>query len=477
MNRGGVCQFQRISFGLRLALAVLAGLTLTACFGPPPTRLEQVQAAGELVVLTRNSPTTYYEGPQGPMGLEYDLASAFAKHLNVSLKIVTVPHASEMVPALLAGKGHLAAGVVATTDGGEGLRYGPSYQQIRTQVVYRLGTSRPSHVNHLTGRNLEIASDSIYSKALPAIRDEYPGLEWLEVAEADTEELLQHVWQGLLEYTIAPSNIVAINRQYYPELQVAFDLGAPLELAWAFPEGEDESLFRAAEEFFARQKKSGELARILDRYYGPARRFNYVNIAYYMQRVRDTLPRYQMLFQRAAHEQNVDWRLLAAMAYQESLWDPRAVSPTGVEGMMMLTNATSAYVGVSDRRDPQQSIEGGARYFRNLVDRLPARIQEPDRTWFALAAYNVGMNHLEDARILTQRLGGNPDKWVDVAKRLPLLANEAWYSQTRYGYARGYEPVRYVERIRTYYAILVKIDEEEKARRTATQVRFRTPAI
>lgn len=458
-------------------LLLLAGLTLSACISPPPNRLEQVQAAGELVVLTRNSPTTHYEGPRGPTGLEYDLARAFAKHLGVSLKIVTVRHASEIVPRLLAGEAHLAAGIVAAPDDALGLRYGPAYQQIHAQVVYRLGTPRPTAVSQLAGRNIEVASGSMYSKALTAIRDEYPGLEWAEVTDTDTEELLLHVWQGLLDYTIAPSNVVALNRQYYPELQVAFNLGAPLDLAWAFPKGEDDSLLRAAEEFFARQSHSGELARILDRYYGPARRFNYVNIAHYMQRVRDTLPRYQVLFERYAREQNLDWRLLAAMAYQESLWDPRAVSPTGVEGMMMLTNATSAYVGVSDRRDPQQSIAGGARYFRLLLDRLPARIQEPDRTWFALAAYNVGMNHLEDARILTQKLGGNPDKWVDVAKRLPLLANETWHSQTRYGYARGYEPVRYVERIRTYYNILVKIDQEERARRTATQVRFRTPAI
>jgi membrane-bound lytic murein transglycosylase F len=151
----------------------------------------------------------------------------------------------------------------------------------------------------------------------------------------------------------------------------------------------------------------------------------------------------------------VDWRLLAAIGYQESHWDPDATSRTGVRGIMMLTQRTATQLGVNNRLDPEQSIEGGARYFLRMHRRVPARIQEPDRTWMALAAYNMGYGHLEDARVLTQKQGGDPDLWLDVNERLPLLSQEKWYRQTRYGYARGYEAKQYVENIRSYFDTLI----------------------
>jgi len=122
---------------------------------------------------------------------------------------------------------------------------------------------------------------------------------------------------------------------------------------------------------------------------------------------------------------------------------------------MMLTSVTAADLGVERRTDPTQSIEGGARYLKELLARVPERISDPDRLWFALASYNVGAGHLEDARILTEQRGGNPDLWKDVKESLPLLSKRAFYMRTRYGYARGAEPVKYVENIRSYYDILL----------------------
>ena len=156
----------------------------------------------------------------------------------------------------------------------------------------------------------------------------------------------------------------------------------------------------------------------------------------------------------------MDWRLLAAIGYQESHWNPRARSPTGVRGIMMLTLNTAKHIGVKNRLDAEQSIMGGAKYFKIVLKRIPARIPEPDRTWFALASYNIGWGHVEDARILTERQGADPDRWVDVKERLPLLRQRKYYKQTRYGYARGNEPVQYVDNIRRYYETLQWISDE-----------------
>jgi len=166
--------------------------------------------------------------------------------------------------------------------------------------------------------------------------------------------------------------------------------------------------------------------------------------------VRERLPRYQSLFQQAALLSGTDWRLLAAIGYQESNWDPHAVSPTGVRGIMMLAQGTADEMDV-DRDSPAECIEGGALYFQQIRDRLPPQIREPDRTNMALAAYNQGLGHLQDARSLAAQLGGDPDSWRDVRNALPLLADERWFNKVRHGYAAGGEAVRYVLNVREYY--------------------------
>jgi membrane-bound lytic murein transglycosylase F len=278
----------------------------------------------------------------------------------------------------------------------------------------------------------------------------------------DSDELLNLVWEQVIDFSIADSNEVVLNQRFYPELRVAFDISEPQALAWAFPKSDDDTLYRAATDFINRMKKSGELDNLIARYYGHIGKFNYVGTRTYIKHVHKRLPEYQPLFEAAASQNELDWRLLAAIGYQESNWNPRARSPTGVRGIMMLTLPTAEYLGVENRIDPEQSISGGARYLANLIKRIPRQIQEPDRTWFALAAYNVGLGHLEDARVITEIRGGNPNVWTDVKDNLPLLSRRKWYQKTKYGYARGREPVHYVENIRSYYDILTWFTEQDK---------------
>ena len=138
----------------------------------------------------------------------------------------------------------------------------------------------------------------------------------------------------------------------------------------------------------------------------------------------------------------------------------------------MLTRTTAADMGYSNRIDPQNSINGGARYFSILKRRIPQHIAEPDRTWLALAAYNIGLGHLEDARTITQQRGGDPNKWVDVKESLPLLTQKRWYEQLGHGYARGNEALIYVENIRSYYDILVWQTEPNKLKLPDTPVKY-----
>lgn len=443
-----------------ILLLLLLSLLLSAC-GVGKNELDRVKSEGQLVVLTRNSGTTYYEGPYGPTGLEYDLAKGFADELGVELKMVVENNVSEVLEQLQDYDADFAAaGLTATRNRQAWARFTPPYQHITQQLVYRLGGNRPESLEKLNG-TLEITSRSSHEEQLRKLKYQYPDLTWQVNKDVESEELLTMVSEEQLDYTVADSNEVAINQRYYPELRVAFNITEPEPLAWAFPRMQDDSLFRAASDYITRIKQNGELAKLIDRYYGHLTKFDYVSTVIYMQHIETLLPKYRKLFEHAAKEFNLDWRLLAATAYQESHWDPDAVSPTGVRGLMMLTKETAREIGVDKRTDPAQSIRGGALYLSQLMEKFPPRIQEPDRSWLALAAYNVGYGHLEDARIITQKRGGNPDIWKDVRENLPLLRKRNWYRNTRHGYARGHEPVIYVENIRRYFDLLVRAMGQE----------------
>jgi len=445
---------------------------------PDETRLLAAKRAGEITVLTYAGSTTYYETPEGAAGFEYDLAKAFADHLGLRLRVVVAARFADVLSRLLAGEADFAAAnITDTSDRRERLRFTPSYNQIHQQVVYRLGDERPTKIEDLVDRDIEVQSGTPSAELLHELKRSHPDLAWTETDDLGPEDHLQLVWEGLLDLTIADSNMVALNRQYFPELQVAFSLGEPEPVAWAFRKADDASLSDAAAEFLKEFRQTGSLAQLVDRYYGPASRSNFINLTVFRARVHNRLPNYQQLLEKAGAKYKIDWRLLAALAYQESYWNPNSVSYTGVSGFMMLTRETAAELGIDDRTDVAASIDGGARYFRDLLDRLPARIALPDRLWFALAAYNTGLSHVEDARIFTQEQRGDPDKWTDVRKRLPLLADPKWFTRAKYGYARGDEPVRFVSRVRAYYDVLAKIDDEERARNTTRALKLKAPAI
>jgi membrane-bound lytic murein transglycosylase F len=308
---------------------------------------------------------------------------------------------------------------------------------------------------------LEVIDGTSHTKLLSQLKKEHPDLSWRINKDMATEELIELVDDGLVDYMLADSHEIALQRRFYPELRIAFELGEPKQLRWAMRKNGDSSLIKAITEFFSAIRQDGRLQQLIHRYFSHVDKFNYSDLQTFRIHVRDRLPLYQDMFIQEANKQGLDWRLLAAIGYQESLWNARAKSPTGVRGLMMLTLDTAKHVKIKNRLDPAQSIRGGAIYFKRVLNKIPERIEQPDRTWLALASYNVGFGHLEDARKITEKNKGDPDKWIDVKESLPLLGKKKWYKQTKHGYARGWEPVKYVENIRKYYDLLVWIDTRE----------------
>lgn len=386
----------------------------------------------------------------------------FADHLEVELKIIVPKSLSELLENINNGSAHIAAAGLTITEPRKKLfRFGPSYQDITEQLIYNIDYRKPANLGDLRNGLLEVVAQSSHSENLKNQKSTYPNLAWKENKELESEELLQLVADGVIDYTIADSNEVAVYKRYLLNLRTAFDVSPPLQLAWALPLDGDGSLYNAVVRFFEQIKSNGELTRIIERSYGHVEKLDYVGTIIFRRHVESRLPEYQLMFMDAAEENGLDWRLLAAIGYQESHWNPKAVSATGVRGIMMLTQTTAAQLGIENRLKPKSSIKGGSKYFASRLERIPEDIQEPDRTWMALAAYNVGPGHLEDARIIAEKLGLDPDKWIDVKKALPLLAQRKWYKTTRHGYARGWEPVKYVENIRSYYDLLRWIDESD----------------
>jgi membrane-bound lytic murein transglycosylase F len=440
---------------MKVLLALLTSLLLATC-SQPPSLLRQILDQGELRVVTRNSPDASYLGNQGPEGPAYDLASRFAEHLGVPLRLYTVRTRDEAVAEVAAGRAHLAAAGLSTGISlPRGAQFGPGYQRVREHLVYRRRAARPANVVNAARGQIEVATGSAHQRTLEELRLRHPELAWIERDDSDTEEILADVSEGEVQYTLASSTEFALNRSVHPELAIALDLSPERALAWVIgTAGHDSSLLDRVNAFFVLARREGLIAALLERYYGEDKRFDYLFSRNFMEHLETRLPRYLGWFQEAAQAHSLDWRLLAAMGYQESKWDPAAVSGAGARGLMQMTDETAQRVRAGDRHDPRASIFGGAKYLALLRRTIPRRIQEPDRTWLAVAAYNVGIGHLEDARILAQAQGRNPDSWDEVRQFLPLLSQERWYTQTKRGYARGWEPVRYVDNVQSYLNIL-----------------------
>ena len=465
----------RRPFLLLAVLALAAGVALFPIVRSPGP-LPAPEEARELIVLIRPGPAFYFPGPDGTLaGFDVDLARQFAAEKKLPLRFALAGSAAQVIAAIANGEAHIGAGglyrPLASANAGKSATPpaapAPGAREEATDVTWTTGLAsaqpvliynrdgyKPANWSDLDGETVAFMADAGFESEIAAVRNAHPGIQWESLALPSVAGLISQVSDGTVGYAIVGSLAASLARNVYLDFDVAFPAGAKRDIAWAVPQ-RFVDLRQELDRFLARLQRDGTLARLADRYMPDPGQIQRIDAGMLQERVHTVLPQYLPLFHDAQEKSGIEWRLLAAIAYQESQWDPAATSATGVRGIMQITEDTAKHLGISDLRDPAQNVAAAARYLRDIKAKLPERIHEPDRTWLALAAFNIGLGHLEDARVLAQKQKLNPDQWSDVKKVLPLLALPEYYEHAKLGYARGGMPVAFVDRVRGYYDVLL----------------------
>ena len=443
------------STSVRYTLLSLLFLFVTSsCSNNSDDTLKRIIERNKLIVLTTNQPSTYYVGSDDKIrGPEYSLTQEYAGYLQVDTEYVVLDSISDVLNALKAGEGDIAAaGLTITEKRKKHFSFGPSYLNVSEYLVCHRSTESPKSVDDLKNYDIVIAKDSSYYEN---IKVHYTDTDITVSPDLTSSSILQSVAKKDIECTIIDSNIFDINRRFYPTISHKYTLSSEANLAWATRHN-NKHLNKSLQRWFMKFSQSEKFAKHYDTYYGHIDEFDYVDIQKFRRRIKSRLPKYISTFQSAAKKYDISPALLMAQSYQESHWDPRAKSFTGVRGMMMLTQPVAKSLGVKSRLNASENIIAGARFFKKIKHMFDEEVEDPDRTWMALAAYNVGRGHFRDAQELAKKLGKSPYSWADMKTVLPLLSEKKYYKDLRYGYARGNEPVQYVQRIREYENILLK---------------------
>ena len=423
------------------------------------SQLQHIQQRGELIAVTRYSPSTYYHGLNDhPTGLEYKLLERFASSLGVELRLIVADDVKAVFPLIVQGQADIAAaGLPAESHWQTQLRFAVPYENLEHYVIcYRQMSNLPNKLESLSSQQpLQILQGA---KQLERLQPLYPNLRWQQSEQQTYPELLDALPTKDFPCALIASTEFEQLRFFYPQISRRFTMpsvnvnGELQQLRWAVArEHEDISFYLAVVNFFQRLQQSGELQNLVALHHHTderLRRLNKVDIRKFYQHLQQRLPHYHQWITEAAEQYGFEWELLAALAYQESHWNPQAVSPTGVKGLMMLTLETSEELGLEDRTDPKQSIFGGAAYLAKLYRRLPAEVNDPDRTWLAVAAYNLGYRHIKKA------LPEDPVWSATREQILPQRTDVEQYLKNRYGLRRGFEAITYVSNIQRYYTML-----------------------
>ncbi|MDO8960241.1 MAG: membrane-bound lytic murein transglycosylase MltF [Rhodocyclaceae bacterium] len=437
-----------------MLLALLAGCTR---LDPPGPEQPLVVGLSADPVFQQTTPPS-----EGMDGFSRELTEAFAEALGVKVRYVVAPDYPALMEMVRKQKVHLAAAVpipasaVSAPGSDPHFRYSAPLLETRQLIVQHASALPVDSTAKLAGREIAMPAGALQAQTLRAL-DIAPPPVILERADANELELLGGVAQRHHELVASTELHFAVASNYYPDLAIAFELPGKLAYVWALS-ADNPTLIERATRFIESARQDGMLRRLNDRYFGHVRRMNAQDSTAFLEHVQSRLPNFRQEFHTAQEITGIDWRLLAALAYQESKWDPLATSPTGVRGMMMLTEDTADRLKVTNRLDARQSIRAGAKYLALLRDDLPEGIQHPDRLWFALAAYNLGPGHLNGARAFAPGLKKNPDDWFDMKQVLPLMARPEYYTRLKSGRARGGEAVILVENVRNYYDVLSRFE-------------------
>ena len=425
------------------------------------SKLKQIKSNGILRIALVADPPHYFPDKVKERGYDFELVSHYAKSIDVELEIIKTNTSNEII--FLLNQGKVDIGILGSS---------PEFDQknIKNVVTYnnskwyvignRANRQLPKSIDSIEPNTMIVANGSNASFILHSIEEDYSSLLWDELKNTNVRSILEKINENHSKISIISEDIYIYYQYLFPETKKIFVLPIKYPSRWLVKNNNNLSFLYSINSFFKKYKQNGKLEKIGKTYYEHLNAFDYVDIRYYLKRIDKKLPKYKKYFTEAAKNSGLDARIIAAVSYQESHWNRKARSPTGVRGMMMLTLDTAKRVGVKNRLNAKQSIFGGAKYLKILYESLSNTIKEPDRLWFALAAYNIGLGHVEDARTITKSQGDNPNSWIDVEKHIPKLSQKKWYKKTKYGFARGHEPIEFVKRVRRYYDILCLYRQE-----------------
>jgi len=423
--------------------------------------LQKIQKSGTITVATRNTAHCYYLYRDQPMGFEYELAQAFAEYLGVRLQVKVVDRWSDMVASLYNGSAaFIAASMPITAKRQTQVAFSDGYMEVAQRIVTHRKNAGVKEAEDLSGKIIDVRRGTAYQQRLIELKNQGINLAIRLHEDLPVEELIQKVADGQIDFTIANSNIISINRRNFPGAVSAGSINDGIPLAWAvYPKSK--KLLEQINAFLSLINKNGKFEEIYNKYYGDIDDFDYVDLEVFHRRVKNKLSRYSPFIKAAAKKHGFDWRLIAAQIYQESHLNPWAKSHAGAKGLMQILPSTAKSLGIVDLFDPVQNINAGVQHLKDLYDHFD-QAQGEDRLLIALAAYNIGQGHIYDARELAKKRGLDPERWESLSKTLPLLQYRKYYMNTQYGFCRGTEPLRYIKQILIYYDVLKRQGFEYK---------------
>ncbi len=421
--------------------------------GPDLNSFQRIKKIGVLRLITNNSLNTLYYYKDKPFGFEYDLAKQFAKFIDVELDIVT-PGWNNIFTYLEQGKGDfIAAGLSITKERIEKVNFSIPYMTIQQHIVHHKLVSGPQNIEDLTFRTIHIRRGTSYHSRLESIKDSGVDLSYVLHDNVATEELISMVNDRKIKFTIAASNIAYLNQRHYPDIKIGIPIQREESIAWAVNK-KDSQMLEQINKFFLYASETGLLKQISDKYFTNIEETDPFDLKKFHQRIKTRLPKYKKIIIDESIQYGFDWKLVAAVVYQESHFNPKAKSVTNVRGLMQVTNVTAKEMGIQNRLNPSQSIKAGIKYLDKMVKKFNYIEDKHQRILFGLASYNIGYGHVSDAIKIAKEMVLDEVRWQDLRSVLPLLSKSKYYKKTKHGYARGWEPVQYVDRILTYYDIL-----------------------
>jgi len=405
---------------------------------PQSQSYDEIVESGTLRVLISDEPDSQYMFNRQHYGFEYELLATFARSINVKLELVVVPY-GELFTLLSAGAGDIAVGGIIDTQYVQRVSQPTiSWYDAKTTVVYKRGSERPESLE-------DINAETVLSSARYYGLQDFNSIELTDDHRSEYQ-LLNAVAIGQHRFALSTAYRAQNAKHYLPDLNRSFILPDEVQLVWSLPKNYDEKLYAVLNQFLQTALDEGLPQKLEEYYFDLPARLSTYDALFLHEKIKTTLPEFESMFREAARENGIDWTLLAAIAYQESRWSNDAESPTGVKGIMQLTTQTAEYMDVDDRMDITETIDAAARYLVYLKNRLPDSLAEPERTWFAVGAYNVGLKHINAAYRLAGTEGLEQSQWNTIQQLLPTLYGEP--------FSNGEQAKSYVERVQVFTDIL-----------------------